>query len=90
MYLLCNRVLCARFYDGFFDGMTLNPFAAFGDWASESFGKVFTEGFNFRYLSGPFKGRSCACYCNNSTCFLYGRYVDTLGTLYGACSRGFT
>lgn len=27
--------------------MTLNPFAAFGDWASMSFGKVFTQGFDF-------------------------------------------
>ena len=35
------------FYDGFFEGMTLNPFTAFGEWASMSFGKVFTQGFDF-------------------------------------------
>ena len=29
--------------------MTLNPFAAFGDWASISFGKVFTQGFDFSH-----------------------------------------
>lgn len=35
------------FYNGFFDKMSFNPFAAFGEWADMAFLKVFTEGFNF-------------------------------------------
>jgi len=68
------------FYDGFFDGMTLNPFAAFGDWASESFGKVFTEGFNF---SGYLADHSSA-----DLVLVIATTALAFGTLYGACSRG--
>ena len=77
------------FYDGFFDGMTLNPFAAFGDWASESFGKVFTEGFNFSgYLADHTSADLVLVIATTALAFCMVDMFDTLGTLYGACSRG--
>lgn len=77
------------FYDGFFDGMTLNPFAAFGDWASESFGKVFTEGFNFSgYLADHSSADLVLVIATTALAFCMVDMFDTLGTLYGACSRG--
>ena len=77
------------FYDGFFDGMTLNPFAAFGDWASESFGKVFTEGFNFSgYLADHSSADLVLVIATTALAFCLVDVFDTLGTLYGACSRG--
>ena len=77
------------FYDGFFAGMTLNPFAAFGDWASESFGKVFTEGFNFSgYLADHTSADLVLVIVTTALAFCMVDMFDTLGTLYGACSRG--
>ena len=73
----------------FYDGMTLNPFAAFGDWASESFGKVFTEGFNFSgYLADHSSADLVLVIATTALAFCMVDMFDTLGTLYGACSRG--
>ena len=77
------------FYDGFFEGMTLNPFAAFGDWASMSFGKVFTQGFDFsHYLANHTTADLVLIIATTALAFCMVDMFDTLGTLYGACSRG--
>ncbi len=79
------------FYDGFFDGMSLNPFAAFGAFAAEAFGKVFTEGLDFSaYLAveGHSVGGLVIAYVTTALAFCMVDMFDTMGTLYGACRGG--
>ncbi len=66
-----------------------SPIAAFGEFFSQSFFKVFTEGFNF----GPFiaaKGAANAALTIATTtlAFCMVDMFDTIGTLFGACARG--
>ncbi len=79
------------FYDGFFDGKTLNPFDAFRAFGQESFGKVFTEGFDFSaYLSieGNNVGGLVVAFATTALAFCMVDMFDTMGTLYGACRGG--
>ena len=77
------------FYDGFFGGFAFHPFAAFGDFAALSFGKVFTEGFDFSaYLAGHTTLELVISLITTSLAFCMVDMFDTLGTLYGACARG--
>lgn len=79
------------FYDGFFDGKTLNPFDAFRAFGQESFGKVFTEGFDFSaYLSieGNNVGGLIVAFATTALAFCMVDMFDTMGTLYGACRGG--
>ena len=77
------------FYDGFAANFTFEPFAAFGDFASLSFGKVFTEGFDFStYLATHSSADLVITFISTSLAFCMVDMFDTLGTLYGACSRG--
>ncbi len=68
-----------------------NPLAAFGDWANFSFFKVFTEGFNFEtYLAmeGSSVGTLVILVLTSALSLCVVDMFDTLGTLYGACSKG--
>ena len=79
------------FYTDFFVGKSLNPFAAFAAFGSESFGKVFTEGFDFSgYLAGEGHtvGSLIITFATTSLAFCMVDMFDTLGTLYGACRGG--
>ena len=77
------------FYDGFADKLNFNPFSAFGAWANESFGKVFTEGFDFSgYLSNHSSADLILIIATTALAFCMVDMFDTLGTLYGACARG--
>ena len=79
------------FYTDFFVGKSLNPFAAFAAFGSESFGKVFTEGFDFSgYLAGEGHtvGSLVITFATTSLAFCMVDMFDTLGTLYGACRGG--
>ena len=73
-------------------GITLsNPFDAFGKFGAETFGKVFTEGFNFSaYLNvkGNNVGTLIIVIVTSSLAFCLVDMFDTMGTLYGACARG--
>lgn len=75
-----------------FGGISLsNPFAAFGDWATQSLGKVFTEGFNFdQYLGIPGNDVTSLIMVlftsALSLCMI--DMFDTIGTCYGACAKG--
>lgn len=73
-------------------GITLsNPFAAFGKFGTETFGKVFTEGFNFSaYLNKPGNnaGSLVIVIITSALAFCLVDMFDTMGTLYGACARG--
>lgn len=79
------------FYDGFFEGISLNPIDAFRDFKAMSFGKVFTEGFDFTaYLSaeGHSVGGLVLAFLTTALAFCMVDMFDTMGTLYGACRGG--
>lgn len=77
------------FYDGFADKLSFNPFTAFGEFAQLSFGKVFTEGFNFSpYIAEHGMGGFVVMFLTTALAFCMVDMFDTLGTLYGACSQG--
>lgn len=79
------------FYDGRFDGITMNPFSAFGEFGTQAFGKIFTEGFNFTaYLSaeGHTVGGLVLAFLTTALAFCMVDMFDTMGTLYGACRGG--
>ncbi len=75
---------------GFALGLTLeSPFAAFGQFFSESFLKVFTEGFNFSgYVAAHGAANTVLVIVTTALAFCMVDMFDTLGTLYGACARG--
>ena len=64
-----------------------NPFDAFGAWGKESFGKVFTEGFKFSAFSGNIGGLVLLIVTTALSLCMIDMF-DTIGTLYGACSKG--
>ncbi len=77
------------FYTGFFDNMSMNPLNAFKAFGTESFGKVFTEGFDFSaYTANHSTGSLVLLIVTTALAFCLVDMFDTLGTLYGACSRG--
>lgn len=77
------------FYDGFAESLSFNPFAAFGEFGAQAFGKVFTEGFNFTpYIEAHGMGGFVVMFLTTAMAFCMVDMFDTLGTLYGACARG--
>ena len=77
------------FYDGFTDGLNLNPLSAFAEFGTQSFGKVFTEGFDFSaYLADHSTAALIVLIVTTALAFCLVDMFDTLGTLYGACARG--
>ena len=71
-----------------FEGISFsNPFAAFGDWGKEAVGKVFTEGFNFSDYTGTTGGLILLIATTALSLCMIDMF-DTIGTLYGACSKG--
>lgn len=70
---------------------TMNPLAAFSDFGTKAFGKVFTEGFDFsQFLANNNNntGTLAIAIATSSLAFCMVDMFDTLGTLYGACARG--
>lgn len=86
-YLLGFTV--SGFYDGFAENMSFNPFTAFGEWGSQAFLKVFTQGFDFsQYLASHSVADLVILMITTALAFCLVDMFDTLGTLYGACARG--
>ena len=79
---------------GFYDSLNItmsNPFNAFKEFGTQTFGKVFTEGFDFSgYLAqeGNNVGSLIIVIVTSSLAFCLVDMFDTMGTLYGACARG--
>ncbi|MCM1438471.1 MAG: NCS2 family permease [Roseburia sp.] len=73
-----------------FKGITFDsPFSAFADWGKESVGQVFAKGFNFSgYLNGHNAGQLVVLLITSALSLCMIDMFDTLGTLYGACSKG--
>lgn len=68
-----------------------NPFEAFKSWGVESAGKVFYEGFNFSHylgIEGNNAGSLVLLLITSALSLCMLDMFDTLGTLYGACSKG--
>lgn len=84
--LIWNDVACKAIFESItFD----NPFTAFKDFGKMSFGKVFTEGFNFSgYLENNTPAQLILTMVTASFAFCLVDMFDTIGTLYGACARG--
>ena len=77
------------FYNGFAETLSFHPLAAFGEFAEFSFGKVFTEGFNFApYIAEHGMGGFLVMFLTTALAFCMVDLFDTLGTLYGACAQG--
>lgn len=77
------------FYNGFADNLNFNPFAAFADFGTQAFGKVFTEGFDFsHYLADHSTMELVVLIATTALAFCLVDMFDTIGTLYGACARG--
>ncbi len=77
------------FYEGFGANMMMDPFAAFNDFFTMSFGKVFLEGFNFTpFIAEHGTAGFILMFATTALSFCMVDMFDTLGTLYGACARG--
>lgn len=78
-----------EFYAGFGDSLNMNPFGAFYDFGTQALGKVFTEGFDFSvYLENHSTVELMILIVTSALAFCLVDMFDTIGTLYGACSRG--
>ena len=75
-----------------FENFTLgNPFDAFADWGRYSVGQVFANGFNFgQYfnIDGHNAGTLVVLILTSALSLCMIDMFDTIGTLYGACSKG--
>lgn len=77
------------FYAGFADSLNFDPFAAFYDFGTQAFGRVFTEGFDFSaYLENHSSMELIILIATSALAFCLVDMFDTIGTLYGACARG--
>ena len=78
------------FYVGFGDKFNFNPFAAFKDFGEIALGKVFTQGVDFSgYLDNHSTASLVILLITTALAFCLVDMFDTLGTLFGACSRGY-
>ena len=77
-----------EFYANFSFSME-SPIEAFRAFGTESFGKVFTEGFDFSaYAAAHGNANLILIIATTSLAFCMIDMFDTIGTLYGACARG--
>lgn len=77
------------FYTGFAESLSFNPFTAFKEFGTQAVGKVFTEGFDFSaYISANGTADLILVIVTSALAFCLVDMFDTMGTLYGACSRG--
>ncbi|MGN1077530.1 MAG: NCS2 family permease [Candidatus Gallimonas sp.] len=66
-----------------------NPINAFSDWGTQSVGQVFANGFNFAgYMATGTTGGLVLLFVTTALSLCMIDMFDTIGTLYGACSKG--
>ena len=79
---------CKAVFTGIASGFE-SPFRAFGEWGRESVGQVFVRGFDFGdYLAANGAGALALLIVTAALSLCMVDMFDTLGTLYGACSKG--
>ena len=73
-----------------FNDITISsPFDAFAAWGKESVGVVFYEGFNFQpFIEANGAGSFVVVLITSALSLCMIDMFDTIGTLYGACSKG--
>ena len=72
-----------------FTAEAMNPLTGFQQFWNESFGKVFTEGWNFSaYSAAHGVPATVLAVATSALAFCMVDMFDTIGTLYGACARG--
>ena len=79
------------FYNDFCTKFSFNPLTPFVAFGKETFGKVFTQGFDFSaYLAmeGHSVGGLVILFITTALAFCMVDMFDTMGTLYGACRGG--
>ena len=77
------------FYDVVKANLSFNPLTAFKEFGTESFFKVFTEGFDFSaYIANNGTANLVLVIATSALAFCLVDMFDTMGTLYGACARG--
>ncbi len=68
-----------------------SPFEAFADWGKNSAGQIFASGFDFSgyfQIGGHNAGTLIVLLLTSALSFCMIDMFDTIGTLYGACSKG--
>ena len=89
LYYLLGLTIPNFYSGGVIGSLNLNPFAAFADFGTQAFGKVFTEGFDFsHYLADHSTMELVVLIVTTALAFCLVDMFDTIGTLYGACARG--
>lgn len=95
LYYIMNGLGCAWkdsvCVDMFKEISISNPFNAFKAWGTDAVGKVFTDGFKFGgYLNmdGHNAGTLIVLLLTTALSLCMIDMFDTIGTLYGACSKG--
>lgn len=90
MYYALGLITISGFYDtGIKPNLSTDILGPFKDFFSQSFIKVFTEGFDFsQYIEANGVGGFVASFATSALAFCMVDMFDTLGTLYGACSVG--
>lgn len=90
LYYALGLITVPAFYANTIQGnLSLDVLAPFKDFFSLSFGKVFTEGFDFSaYITANGTGNLIVTVLTTTLAFCMVDMFDTLGTLYGACSVG--
>ena len=77
--------------DGFYENLNItfiSPFEAFREFGTQSFGKVFTEGFDFsQFVKEHGSANLILTIVTTALAFCMVDMFDTLGTLYAACER---
>ena len=90
VYYVVGLITVPGFYDtAVAPNLTSAFLGAFRDFATLSFGKVFTEGFDFSaYIAANGMVDFVIMFITSVLAFCMVDMFDTLGTLYGACSAG--
>ncbi len=90
LYYVLGLITVSGFYDSnIAPNLKTSIGQSFRDFGNLSFGKVFTEGFNFQpYIDAHGTGSLILTLITTMLAFCMVDMFDTLGTLYGACSVG--
>ena len=89
LYYVLSFATVAGFAESMKASMKVDFVGPFKDFFSQSLGKVFTEGFNFKpYIDAHGTGNFILMFATTALAFCMVDMFDTLGTLYGACARG--
>ena len=89
LYYVLSFATVAGFAESMKASMQVDFVGPFKDFFSQSLGKVFTEGFNFKpYIDAHGTGNFILMFATTALAFCMVDMFDTLGTLYGACARG--